>query len=185
MSKEKVKTIVIALLSITLVILCIFLFTGKKEDTNISENELHNTVITTQPTTDNLVFTDDNAKVKEEVCKNFLTAYYTVYHAKSKLVNLPECKKYITDYLYSSLLPNESSSSEYSADEVDIDYSSSITINQSYQDINNPDKLLISCTIKKTVNDLQSINDYYILFYLDESDSGWLINQFELISQGA
>lgn len=184
MNKEKIKTIIIALLALLLIIACVFLFKGtNKNNQDFSETPKED-VSLAQPAIKNSDSDEDISAVKEAVCRNFLTTYYTVYHAKSKLVNLPECRKYITDYLYSSLSPENENSAEYSADEIDIDYSSSISINQCYQDINNPNKLLINCTIKKTVNDLQSINDYFILFTLDDGENGWLINQFELISQG-
>lgn len=184
MNKEKIKTIIIALLALLLIIACVFLFKGTNKNEYEFSEPAKDEIITTQPAIENPVSVEDTSEVKETVCRNFLTTYYTVYHAKSKLVNLPECRKYITDYLYSSLSPENENSAEYSADEIDIDYSSSISINQCYQNINNPNKLLVNCTIKKTVNDLQSINDYFILFTLDDGENGWLINQFELISQG-
>ena len=168
-----------------LIIVCIFLFQGKQQPADYPAERRTEKTTVSQTVPDDPDYTGDSAKVKEAVCKDFLTAYYTVYHAKSKLVNLPECRKYVTDYLYSSLSPEDEGSSEYSDDEIDIDYSSSITINQCYQDINNPDRILVKCSIKKTVNKLQSVNDYFAIFNLTESEEGWLINNFELISQGA
>ncbi len=185
MNKEKVKTIAIAVLSITLIAVCIFLFNGNEKTSDYPDEQPSEKITVSQTVPDDLDSEESSAEVKEAVCKNFLTAYYTVYHAKSKLVNLPDCKKYVTDYLYSSLSPENESSAEYSDEEIDIDYCSSITINQCYQDIDNPNKILIKCTIKKTVNKLQSINDYFVLFNLTESEDGWLINNFELLSQGA
>lgn len=185
MNKEKAKTTAIAVLSITLIAVCIFLFNGNEKTSDYPDEQPSEKITISQTVSDNLDSADSSAKVKEAVCKNFLTVYYTVYHEKSKLVNLPECKKYVTDNLYSSLSPENESLAEYSDEEIDIDYCSSISINQCYQDINNPNKLLIKCTIKKTVNKLQSINDYFVLFNLTESEEGWLINNFELLSQGA
>ncbi len=185
MNKEKVKTIAIAVLSLTLIAVCVFLFKGNKKITDYPDEQQSEKVTVSQTVPDDWDSEESSAEVKKAVCKNFLTAYYTVYHAKSKLVNLPDCKKYVTDYLYSSLSPENESSAEYSDEEIDIDYCSSITINQCYQDIDNPNKILIKCTIKKTVNKLQSINDYFVLFNLTESEDGWLINNFELLSQGA
>lgn len=184
MNKEKIKTITVVFLILSLIIVCVFLFKGTNQSSIGLEEQRPKTNIT-QSNASDIDYIDNSVEIKENVCRNFLTTYYNVYHAKSKLVNLPDCKKYLTDYLYSSLSPNSEDSPEYSADEIDVDYNSSISINQCYQDINNSNKLLVSCSIKKTVNELQSINDYYVLFTLEESEDGWLINHFDLISQGA
>lgn len=125
--------------------------------------------------------TDDSIVEKENVCSNFLKTYYSVRHSTSKAASLPECKAYLTEQLYNKLTPAEEGT-EYSQEDVNVDYTSSISIKKAYQSNSDPNELIIRCTIKKTVNDMQSINEYFVLLKVENINQEWLVSNFELIS---
>lgn len=118
---------------------------------------------------------------KKNVCNNFLKTYYVFEHCKTQSDLAKICKKYVTDSLYKKITPTEVKT-EYSRDEVDIDYSSNITIEKSYINISVSDELIFDCTINKNINGMKSSNEYYVLFKLKHVNNEWLINDFQLIS---
>lgn len=122
---------------------------------------------------------DDNTTVIENVCSNFLKAYYSVQHSTSQATSAENAKSYCTEELFKRISP-ESSEYEYNSDELDIDYSSSIVIHKTYSNLSNPEEIIVSCTINKNVNDMKSSNSYYINLSVKNVNNEWLVDGFEL-----
>lgn len=182
---EKKKNILIIFLALTSIILFIFLMLSTTENNNsqdiTSENNLEQIESLKEDLLEYQNDNDTSSIEKENVCTNFLKKYYSVQHSKSKSASLPECKSYLTEQLYNKLLPDEEST-EYPNDVVDIDYTSSISINNTYINNADPNKLIIRCTIKRTINDMQSVNEYFVSLTVESINDEWLINSFEVIS---
>ncbi len=182
---EKRKNMLIAFLTLTSIILFIFLLLSVKSNKNsekISIEEKTEQIEVLGSQLQEYQKTDDNSSIeKENVCTNFLKTYYSVQHSKSKTASLPECKAYLTEQLYNSLSPAEEGT-EYEQKDIDIDYTSSISIKDTYLNSVDSDKLIIRCTIKKTVNDMQSVNEYFVSLKVENVGDQWLVSNFELIS---
>ena len=84
---------------------------------------------------------DNNNIVIENVCANFLEAYYTVNNSSSRTITVEKCKAYCTDNLFSIIVP-EQSEYEYSDNEIDLVYSSNIVIHNTYNSFNNPENVI-------------------------------------------
>lgn len=183
---NKRKNVIIAFLFLATVILLILLILSVNsnkgsKNTNIDEKteqiEVLNSQLQEYQKNDDTSITE-----KKNVCTNFLRTYYSVQHSTTKSAALPECKKYLTEQLYNKLSPGEKSGTEYAQKNVDIDYTSSISIKDAYIDCGDSDKLIIRCAIKRTVNGMQSINEYFVFFRVENINDEWLISNFELIS---
>lgn len=124
---------------------------------------------------------DENKVLIENVSRNFLKAYFSVQNSKSQASSLQASKVYITQSLYNRLSPGEPGT-EYSDNEIDIEYSSNIIIHKVYYSVLDLDQIVISCTINKTVNDIKSSNDYYVDLTVSNINNEWLIDDFRLIS---
>lgn len=122
---------------------------------------------------------DDYTAVIENVCSNFLKAYYSVQHSTSQAASAETAKSYCTEELFNRISP-ESSGDEYTPDELDIDYSSSILIHKTYCSLSDPEEIIVSCTINKNVNDMKSSNSYYINLSVKNVNNEWLVDGFEL-----
>lgn len=182
---EKRKNILIIFLGLTSIVLVIFLVLSVNNNKNskdipieekASQIEILNSHLQNYQTAD----TNNNIE-KENVCTNFLKTYYSVQHSKSKAASLPECKPYLTTQLYDKLSPAEDGT-EYSAEDVDIDYTSSISIKDTYLNRSDSNRLIVHCTIKRTINDIQSINEYFVSLKVENVNEEWRVSSFELIS---
>lgn len=182
---EKRKNILIIFLVLTSIILTILLVLSVNNSKNsnnipIKENTQQIEVLNAQ--LQNYQTIDDNSSIeKENVCTNFLKTYYSVQHSKSKAASLPECKAYLTTQLYDKLSPAEEGT-EYSQKDVDIDYTSSISIKDTYLNRSDPERLIVRCAIKRTINDIQSVNEYFVSLKVENVNNEWLVSNFELIS---
>ncbi len=182
---EKRKNALIIFLSLSAIVLIILLILSIKSNKNskyipVEEKAQQIEVLNSQ--VQNYQTIDDNSSIeKENVCTNFLKTYYSLQHSKSKAASLPECKAYITEQLYDKLSPAEEGT-EYSQQDVDIDYTSSISIKDTYLNRSDPERLIVHCTIKRTINDIQSINEYFVSLKVEKVNDEWLVSNFELIS---
>lgn len=185
LNKEQRKNISIIFLTLTTIILSISLIltinsNKNSEMKNTQENQERIEILNSQM--QEYKAADNNSNIeKENVCRNFLKTYYSVHHSTSKAAALSDCRIYLTDKLYNKLSPADEES-EYTQNEVDIDYTSTISIKEAYQNQSDPNELIVQCTIKRTVNDMQNINEYFVLFKLEKNSNEWLIDNFELIS---
>lgn len=179
---EKKKDTAIVFLSITSVILLLFLVLSVTENKNVATEKAQSQTetLTSQPQRSQ-ISNDTSVIEKENVCINFLKTYYSVQHSTSKAASLPECKAYLTERLYNQLIPKEDGT-EYAQDEVDVDYTSSITVKDTYISQDDSDELIVRSTIKRTVNEMQSVNEYFISLKLEYVSDEWLVDDFELIS---
>lgn len=182
---EKKKNTAIVFLSITLVILLLFLVLSVTENKSaqnvVTEKAQSQTETLTSQPQRSQISNDTSVIEKENVCINFLKTYYSVQHSTSKAASLPECKAYLTERLYNQLIPKEDGT-EYAQDEVDVDYTSSITVKDTYISQDDSDELIVRSTIKRTVNEMQSVNEYFISLKLEYVSDEWLVDDFELIS---
>lgn len=178
---DKIKNTLIVILIIIIAILSAVLINSKSEN---KPDEYQAKVSVLQDENSKLLQSnfENDVSTKMNVCTNFLTDYYTVSHSKSKLVNLPKCKKYMTEDLYNYLSPSDQSDAEYSQDEIDMDYNSTISIKNYYADCNDSEKLIVHCTINKTINETKNSNDYFIELHLEQNEDNWLIDYFDIIS---
>lgn len=180
--RKNMLIIFLVLTSIVLIILLILSENNNKNSKNIPIEEKTQQIEVLNAQLQNYQIIDDNSIIeKENVCTNFLKTYYSVQHSKSKAASLPECKAYLTTQLYDKLSPIEEGT-EYSQENVDIDYTSSISIKDTYLNRSDSEKLIVHCTIKRTINDIQSINEYFVSLKVENVNDEWLVSNFELIS---
>lgn len=184
-NKENKKNILIVLLILAAIILSITLILTIKDNKNSEnvasdENQKQIELLSSQLQEYQSDNNNDNIE-KENVCINFLKTYYSVQHSTSKAASLPQCKPYLTEQLYNKLFP-AADGKEYEQGDVDVDYTSSISIKDTYSNNSDSDKLIVRCTIKRTVNKQQSINEYFVSFNMENVNKEWLIRNFELIS---
>lgn len=179
MTENRKNAMLIFLFLAVIILLVLLLFSGArtkqvKESMTATEN-VSQTVVQ--------VATDEGAATvqKKNVCTNFLETYYTVSHSKSEAAALSKCKPYLTERLYNKLQPSDETS-EYSPDEIDLDFSSSISVSSVYRNTDKSDEILVRCTVKRNVNGMKSRNEYYASFNLEYDNDQWLINDYTLVS---
>lgn len=124
---------------------------------------------------------DNSRIIIQNVCANFLDAYYSIQHGNSSAASVENCRAYCTPELFSKISPGKTGN-EYASDEIDLDYSSNIVIHDTYYSLEQPETLIAYCTINKNVNGMKSSNKYFIELNLSYADNEWLVNDFELIS---
>lgn len=178
---EKKKTLIIFFLFALVIALIITIFNSDKSNQKSDQSyqqkiDLLNSQLQKERNT-----SDNSIIIIENVCTKFLKSYYSVQHSNSQTASTDKTKVYCTQELFNKLHPQESGD-EYTNDELDLDYSSEIFIHETYLDLDNSNKLIIYCTLKKTVNEIKSSNDYYIEMTVENINDEWLVDDYNLIA---
>lgn len=180
---EKKKNLIILFLSAVVILLAISLISAvynsdknnqKTEQSYQERIDLLNSQLQNERNT-----SDNNKVIIENACTNFLKSYYSVQHSNSPTASADKTKAYCTQELFNKLQPQEPGN-EYTDDELDIEYSSEIFIRETYYNSNNPLELIISCRIKKSVNKIQSSNEYYVKLTVKNVNGEWLVDDYHL-----
>lgn len=181
MTDKKKNVLIVFLILTSIILLCLLVISGKSNENQANTTSVnHQQVeISEKQSQEYQIKNDTSAIEKKNVCINFLKTYYSIQHSTSKNASITDCKTYLTENLYNSLLPAEDGTEQSQSD---IDFTSSISVKDVYINSEDSEKLIARCTIKKTVNNLQSINEYFIALTFENINNEWRINSFDLIS---